>query len=258
MAGPHSFGTDIRRSFDSKRLGEAIAAPGVDLRYWCSMADVCTVDHETGECNYQDKHAIWNDSAGVDVDVMLQPLGIPCTCKYAGESAGEVTVVTPIRPGDVVLVQLPDGDLNSPVITKILHSRSRRQPVEGGKPIFDNARMLIFAKAVPIDIRTAGKDGSPVQVLIEQDGTATVTAKRINLGDHNASEQFVLGSSYRAAENTEVDDLRSAFVALESAAQGALTVLKPGMVMAQEALLGFKTAAQASNDFLSDTVYGKK
>jgi hypothetical protein len=232
----HGFGTDIRRSFNAKLLGQAIKAPGIDLRYWCSLGTVCTVDPETGDKDFKDKHAIYNDSAGVDVDVELQPLGQPCTCKYAGESAGDVTVFTPIRPGDIVLVECPDGDLFTPVITKILHSRSKRQPTEDGKPIFDNNRMLVYAKTVPIDIRTAGG----VRVLLDQDGTATITATAINLGGADATEPLELGQTRNTAETEFLTDASAAIVTLLSAcSSGPTSVLTPGLTALQTAVTTF-------------------
>ena len=216
---PHAFGTAIRRNIDPHALGKAIAQPGLDQRYWCSQAIVATVDTETGEIDPTDNHAIYCDSAGVDVDVELQPLGQPCTCKYAGISAGDVTIYAPIRPGDLVLAECPDGDLTTPVITHIFHSRSRRQPVSGGKPIFDNNRLLVYAKNVPIDIRTAGQDStSGVQVLIEQDGTVTTTAKAIKQGDSSASQHVMHGEAFTSDLNQAVQDiladLTTAFTAL--------------------------------------------
>ena len=162
----HNFGTAIRRDINAQMLGKALAAPGMDQRYWCSLGTVCTIDPESGKMDPTDRLAIYNDSAGVDVDVELEPLGQPCTCKYAGIQCGDVTIMAPIRPGDIVLVECPDGDLFTPVITHIMQSRSKRQPTEGGKPIFDNNRLLLYAKNVPIDIRTAGG----ARVLMEQDG----------------------------------------------------------------------------------------
>ena len=215
----HAFGTGISRGFNAKLMGKAVAQPGLDQRYWCSLAEVGSVDTETGKFDGKDPHAICNESAGVSVDVMLQPLGQQCTCLYAGESAGVVTVNTPILPGDVVLVECPDGDLTTPIITKILNSRSNRQPTENGKPIFDNARLLIHAKSVPIDIRTAGG----VRVLLEQDGTATVTGAKVVLGsgdvclgDANATEKSVLGTTQAAALTTLMGGIAAAFTELST------------------------------------------
>jgi hypothetical protein len=167
----HNFGTAIRRDINAQMLGKALAAPGMDQRYWCSFGTVCTIDPESGKMDPTDKLAIYNDSAGVDVDVELEPLGQPCTCKYAGVQAGDVTIMAPIRPGDIVLVECPDGDLFTPVITHIMQSRSKRQPTENGKPIFDNNRLLVYAKNVPIDVRTAGG----AKLALQQDGTIEVS-----------------------------------------------------------------------------------
>ena len=259
----HSFGTGIRRDISAKLLGQAISAPGLDQRYWCSLATVCTVDPETGEKNVTDNHAIYNDSAGVDVDVELEPLGQPCTCKYAGESAGDVQVSTPIRPGDIVLVEMPDGDLTTPVITKILHSRSKRQPTDGGKPIFDNNRMLIHAKTVPIDIRTAGGarvvldqdakitvtaseiTGTADKVTVGKDG-ATVTAigKTIRLGGADAVEPLVLGQTRNVAETTFLTEALAATALLMAATDPAhagplLSLLSPGVIALNTAFATF-------------------
>ena len=201
----HSFGTNRRNSIDQGNLRKAATGVGTDLRYWVSFGTVATIDKQTGEMNPKDPHAIWNASDGVDVDVMLEPLGEHVTAKYAGEQAGEVTVLSPIRPGDLVLVECPDGDLTTPVITKILHSRSNRQPTDNGKPVFDNNRHLVFAKSVPIDIRTAGG----VQVLLEQDGTATITAKLTKIGDDSAHESAVFGDAQKGVLQDFADAITS-------------------------------------------------
>ena len=192
MATAHGFGTSIRRDLDPHMLGQAVKAPGVDTRYWCSQATVATLDTETGDWDVTDRHAIHNSSAGVKVDVRLEPLGQRCTCQYTGIQAGDVTIYAPIRPGNLVLVECPDGDLTTPMITHILNSRSSRQPTDGGKPIFDNNRLLIHAQSVPIDIRTAGG----VKILLEQDGTVTIGGKSVKLGGATATEPLVLGNTY--------------------------------------------------------------
>ena len=201
----HNFGTAIRRDINAQMLGKALAAPGMDQRYWCSLGTVCTIDPESGKMDPTDKLAIYNDSAGVDVDVELEPLGQPCTCKYAGIQCGDVTIMAPIRPGDIVLVECPDGDLFTPVITHIMQSRSKRQPTENGKPIFDNNRLLVYAKNVPIDIRTAGG----AQILIEQDGTVTVEGKAIKLGDAGASQHVMHGENFTSDLSDTLGDIQA-------------------------------------------------
>lgn len=235
----HNFGTAIRRDINAQMLGKALAAPGIDQRYWCSLGTVCTIDPETGKMDPTDKLAIYCDSAGVDVDVELEPLGQPCTCKYAGVQCGDVTIMAPIRPGDIVLVECPDGDLFTPVITHIMQSRSKRQPSDGGKPIFDNNRLLIHAKNVPIDIRTAGG----VHVLLEQNGTVTTTAKAIKQGSPNASQHAVLGDQYTTQWQSLLSGLQTYIGAMEPVdPTGGVQTLAFGRILAQLQAGGFLSA----------------
>jgi hypothetical protein len=247
---PHRFGTRITGSIDVAALRESIASPGMDGRYWCSRGTVGTVDDQ-GEENFADSLAVWIGPEGVECDVILQPLGIRVTALWG--DAGDVADISPIRPGDQVLVEFPDGNLMGGRITGIIHSRAAKQPMKSGTPVFDNQRRLIYARTVPIDIRASTK----AQVLMEQDGTVTTAAKRINLGDHDVSEQNVLGTSYRQAEDTLFDTLQQGLTAMQSAAVGPLAVFQPGLAVCVSALAAFKSSAAAGNAFLSSTVYGK-
>jgi hypothetical protein len=270
----HRFGTNIRNSIDSENFRKAARSVGADLRYWCSNGTVATVDTETGEFNPNDKAAVWNASDGVDVDVKLEPLMIPVTCRYAGIQAGDVTILAPIRPGDIVKCDFPDGDLTGGIITNILHSRSNRQPTDSGKPIFGNDRLLIYAKSVPIDIRTAGG----VQVTLDQDGNATVTTSKaielnangtkidldssgavvtapsVQLGGADAVEPVQLGQTRTVAETTFIGAAEAAASALYTAAtlpaNPALSPLGPGF----SALLAAFTAFLAELPTFNSTV----
>jgi len=270
----HRFGTNIRNSIDSENFRKAARSVGADLRYWCSNGTVATVDTETGEFNPNDKAAVWNASDGVDVDVKLEPLMIPVTCRYAGIQAGDVTILAPIRPGDIVKCDFPDGDLTGGIITNILHSRSNRQPTDSGKPIFGNDRLLIYAKSVPIDIRTAGG----VQITLDQDGNATVTTSKaielnangtkidldssgavvtapsVQLGGSDAVEPVQLGQTRTVAETTFIGAAEAAASALYTAAtlpaNPALSPLGPGF----SALLAAFTAFLAELPTFNSTV----
>ena len=230
-AARHRFGTNIRNSIDAENFRKAARSVGADLRYWVSNGTVATVDTETGEWNPKDTNAIWNASDGIAVDVKLEPLEIPVTCQYAGIQAGELTILAPIRPGDLVKCEFPDGDLTGGIITNILHSRSNRQPTDGGKPIFGNDRLLIYAKTVPIDIRLQGAAGAtPVRVLLEQDGTVTVTGDNVTvtggevvldssdvrLGGASATEQSVLGTTQALALTTLLGLIAAAFTEIST------------------------------------------
>jgi len=150
-------GTSIKRSWDVKRLGQAIKAQGLDLRHWVSYGTVASVTGEDGKPNFTDPNAILITPAGVEIDVVLEPSGYPCTCKY-GIQAGTVYICTPVKPGDQVLVTIPDGDVSMvPVAVKVVSGSSDPIPTEDdGTPVFKNDRCLIFAKGVPIDLRTDG------------------------------------------------------------------------------------------------------
>jgi len=271
----HRFGTNIRNSIDSENFRKAARSVGADLRYWCSNGTVATVDTETGEFNPNDKAAVWNASDGVDVDVKLEPLMIPVTCRYAGIQAGDVTILAPIRPGDIVKCDFPDGDLTGGIITNILHSRSNRQPTDSGKPIFGNDRLLIYAKSVPIDIRTAGG----VQITLDQDGNATVTTSKaielnangtkidldssgavvtapsVQLGGSDAVEPVQLGQTRTVAETTFIGAAEAASSTLESVATSVpvFAPLLPGFTALTAAFTAFLAELPTFNSTVSKT-----
>lgn len=173
-------GTSIKRSWDVKRLSRALASQGVDLRHWVSYGTVASVAGDDGKANYEDPNAIVITPAGVEIDVILEPSGYPVTCKY-GMQAGRVYWGSPVRPGDQVLVSLPEGDVSMvPVAVKIVSGSSDPMPTEqDGTPVFKNDRALIFAEGVPIDLRTrAGArvllDGAGVNLNNGEKGVARV------------------------------------------------------------------------------------
>lgn len=202
-------GTDSRGGVDPAALRALAQGPGADTRYWCSMGTVGTLDDDTGEFDVTDKRAILIGPEGTEVDVRLEPADQLVTCRYAGVQAGEVTIFAPIHPGDLVLVMLPDGGTAQPTIAAIIQSRSLKQPLgPNRRPIFDNQRLLIHAKSVPIDIRTAGG----TQVLLEQNGTATVKGAKVvadaddvRLGGPGASHAIPQGDNLQTAINTLAD-----------------------------------------------------
>jgi hypothetical protein len=281
MMAAHSYGTRVTGGIDVQKLGNALKRPGMDPRVWISEGTVGTLDPETGEMDFTDRHAIWNDSGGVHVDVELQPSGWHTTARYAPAQAGEATISGPIRPGDIVLVEFPNGNTSGGVITKILQSRSKRQPVDQGKPIFNNNRLLIHAKTVPIDVRTAEarvlleQDGTVAvtgsksislqipggpQVLIEQDGTVTVKGTRVivdsqdvRLGGAAAIEPLILGTTRTAAEATELAALIVATGLLEAASVGPLVTLLPGFSALTAAFTAFAAALPTTLSPVSKT-----
>lgn len=206
-------GTSIKKSWDVKRLGRALAAQGLDLRHWVSYGTVASVSGEDGAANYGDDNAILITPAGVEVDVILEPSKYPVTCRY-GVQAGQVYICTPIHPGDQVQVIIPEGDVSMvPEIVRIITGSSDPMPTEeDGSPVFKNDRALIAARDVPIELRTMGG----VSLLVNPDGT-------IQLGA-GATEQLPKGTTYRNAEaqmnKLLADPTTGAIATLNTAAQG--------------------------------------
>lgn len=175
-------GTNSRRVLDAGRLSKVVAAPGIDPRHWVSYGTVGTVD-DKGVINYDDTHAIYIGPEGVEVDVILEPSMLPVTCHYAGLYGGQaVTIMAPIKPGDRVLVTLPEGDFSGPpVIVAVLHSAATPVPLNATQhPVFQNDRTMIYSKSVPVQ----------------------VFADKIQLGDDTATEPFVLGNLWKTAMET--------------------------------------------------------
>jgi len=248
---------------DVAKMAEALKAPGIDPRYWCSYGTVSVV-HDDGDIDAQgnvildvtDTSCVHVAPDGTYCDVVLQPTLVPVTCRYPGLQGGpSAQVITPIRPGDEVLVMLPNGSTSGPpVIAAILNSQAHLVPLGADRrPLFRNDRVLIYATDTPIDLRTA----NGTEVLIDQDGNVTVTASRVALGGSDATEQVVKGTSYRQAEDQLFHALQLALAALEAVSVGALASLQPGFTSAQQALANFAVAAAEAGGYLSQVTRTK-
>lgn len=227
---------------DRSRLARGFAAAGTDLRFWASRGTVSTHDGDTADPN-----AVLITPAGIEVDVILEPASYPTTCWY-GMSAGTVFEAAPIHSGDQVLVLIPDGDpAMIPEIIRVIPGKSSPIPVDtDGKPFFRNDRKLIYAKGVPIDLRTDGG----ARVLVNPDGTVVF---------NDGAEQLVLGTTYRAAEQTmnSVDPttgLQGIWTAAAAVCVGPLAALKPFFLQAAAAVAAFEAS---SDQFLSNVTRTK-
>lgn len=166
----------IGPDLDVVRMARGLAIPGGDLRHWVSYATVAAIDDD-GEIDLSDPNAIVITPSGIDVDVVLEPSGYPCTCTH-GIAAGTVFVCGPIKVGDQVVVGIPDGDTS--MIPRIFavtagpNGAADVVPVDAeGQPIFKNDRFLIYAKGVPIDLRST--DGEHTSsILANPDGSVVI------------------------------------------------------------------------------------
>jgi hypothetical protein len=204
--GGHSFGTRHVGSFDTAAMREGLASPGMDTRYWISRGTVGTMGDD-GTFDATDPNAIWTGPEGVECDVKLEPLEQMVTALWSKGSA-ECSDISPIRPGDQVVVENPGGDLMSPVIIALVHSRGAKQPMTAGVPIFDNKRRLIYQATTDLDIRcVAGKASiaaGPTSMWVKQD--------QVQLGAENAAHPVMQGDSWQSAINAFLTKLGAALM----------------------------------------------
>ena len=113
----------VQVSPDVERIARALAGP-YDTRLWVSVGTVgykddrgtfiATAD-DAGANDPPGKPTVYADVLGPVVDVRLEPSGDFATAFWAGVGVGEYgSILVPILPGDLVVVLMPDGDLNSP------------------------------------------------------------------------------------------------------------------------------------------------
>jgi hypothetical protein len=136
-------------SIDVQRLAKAISGPGTDTRFWLSAGTVGLLD-DNGEFNTSNKEAVYVDRLGAVVSVRLEPSGEVIAARYNGISCGRYGfMLIPIRPGDEVVVSIPDGDLNSPAITVVSLASNETAKVPSD---WNNDRVL-FDLNVPFEVR---------------------------------------------------------------------------------------------------------
>ncbi len=160
------------RGLDKPRVSAGLRAPGNDPRMWVEYG-VVGVPREDGTIDTTNYHAIHIGPGGCTVDVVLEPSNIPVTCHYNGIAGGRSGWIdVPIHPGDKVVVEFPGGDTSYPRISGFRNNLGQPIPCEAedGKPVFRNDRVSVYAKDVPIEIRTAGGG----RVRVNQDGTVVL------------------------------------------------------------------------------------
>lgn len=203
----------MSRAIDFARIARALVRPGMDARHWVSYGTVATLTGPGGTPNYSDPNGILCTPAGIEVDVVLEPMGYHLTCRY-GIAAGSCAINTPINPGDQVVVAIPDGDASMvPQIIAIIPGSSDPMPVgEDGLPLFKNDRLMIYAgQGVPIEIRSA--DGTMVRV----------TDQLVELVAEGVTEESVLGTTYTTDEGSMLDSMLTAIVPAAAACHAATT-----------------------------------
>lgn len=166
MTSRRPIGHTPAREPDARLISEGLKAPGMDTREWIDYGTVASLRDDDGQPDFSDPNAVVIAPRGVEVDVLYGVNQTPITCKY-GTQCGVGVILTPIRPGDLVLVSIPGGDPgNGGKILSVMPGPHTPLPVEDdGKPIFRNDRVSITARGVPIEIRTTGGG----KVVIDED-----------------------------------------------------------------------------------------
>lgn len=210
----------VRRQVDINRIAHATRMPGNDTRVWTCMGTVATVGGDGGP-DFADGDAVLITPSGVRVDVILDPYDFPLPCRY-GILCGSVYIATPIHPGDLVAVQITDGDpAAGGVIIGVLSSDAHPIPIgDDGKPVFQNDRILIHGRGVPVDVRTDGGNQINVKpngdVEISSDTTKIIVGHdgTIKIGGATATQKLVLGNLWRTAETTRDTAIAAAALTL--------------------------------------------
>lgn len=173
-------------AIDVQRLGRALAGPGLDTRMWVSAGTVGLLrdNKETGESEFfipiiaeevQKTH--FTDAEGCIITVRLEPSEAIVNARWNGLSCGAFgSMLFPLKPGDEVLVLIPDGDISSPSVCIIACQSNAWAPLRSDD--WDNDRVL-FDFRLPVEIR-----GNSIQIksgnlrlngrLVRQGGTGTI------------------------------------------------------------------------------------
>lgn len=125
----------VRRVPDASAMGHSMRAPGIDPRTWFAQGTVGTTT-EDGTFNPTDDDAIHITAEGVIVDVQILTYAgerWPVTARYNGICGGPgLTIYSPIRPGDEVLVAFAGGRMEAAFILARLNNPSA--PILGDTP----------------------------------------------------------------------------------------------------------------------------
>jgi hypothetical protein len=138
-----------RPPVDVQRVARAVRSPGIDSRSWFEAGTV-GVENEEGDFVTDDPEAIYVDQLGAVVSVRLEPSGEIVTARYNGIACGRMGfMLVPIRPGDEVLVAIPNGDYNSPAVTIVGVASNQTAQI----PTNWNNDRVLFQLNVPLEIR---------------------------------------------------------------------------------------------------------
>ena len=147
----------IRRKPDVAKIANAVRSAGIDPRNWIAHG-VVGVTTEDGNFDVTNPDAIQIEPEGIIVDVQVVTFRgevWPITCRFNGiDAGGGLQILTPIRPGDEVLVAFPGGTLENGVIIGRASNPVDTIKVDDstGEPEWQNDRILLFSRE-PLSIQ---------------------------------------------------------------------------------------------------------
>ena len=206
----------MRGRKSSRRIDtDAIAAMCRDGRMWCKLGKVFKPDDQTA-------HWQVNDKGMILIEVETMPDGLDLTCRLATSGSGGGFGLWAIpRVGSIVAVLVPDGQIEfEPVIVGVLDNNAAPDGLD--------ETLTLLADDRPVAIRAPG----------------------VQLGDSDATEAFIKGTSRRAHETA----LTSAIATYIASIQ---TIADPAGFATTALTLALTTYETAASGDLSTIVFGK-
>lgn len=191
-----------RRSIDMRRLGMAASYPGIDPRTWVSNG---RVEDDTGSIR-------WDPLLGWVIDVTLLGSALDGTDQVACRVLDEDGVFSPFTPGGEVLVGLPSGEAEGPVVLGIMHNQDGDAvPLEvnglvinGESPTsaasFDSDLPVFTVSPFDTEFKNSPYNRREQYAgdYVIQAANAVIEGDQIRLAGRMASQSFVRGEDYQA------------------------------------------------------------
>lgn len=234
---------------DVGRLAQAVSRPGIDTRVWCCLG-------------YAKADAVLDAEHGWMVDVVMLPSSMETTARCPQSNAGGAFGHSEgrILKDDEVALVFPDGDpaAGAFVIARCW-SMADKPPELAVQNADDIVRVLKKDTSYRLKLTGSGL------IRLEAEGkafyageTVTLESGKVRLGGEDATEQYVMGTTYRASEATMNSTVSSAHTA-EATSNGLLiavmTALAPvGALLPPPVGAALTAALTAAGTGLGSTV----
>lgn len=207
----------VNSTVDVARLAQAVSRPGIDTRIWCCLG-------------YAMKDAVLDAEHGWMVDARMLPSGMETTLRIPQSNAGSGFGASegPILKDDELAAVFPDGD---PAAGGFVIARSwSASDVPPDLAVQNSADIVrVLKKDTSYRVKLTGT--GIIRMEAEDKAylagsTVTLESSNVRLGAENATEQYVLGTTFRSNLST-----------LDTAASTALTTLAGALIGAGASLV---------------------